>query len=196
MRIDDKGNSMDKHELIALLDRSRADWERVITTLGPAGLEEPNACGEWRVRDVLAHFTGWERWQTVQLRSAFSGETPTMIELQGDLEFPPDDGNFSEDALNARNHFANQARPLDDVLADWREVSDLMSSWVGSAGQDQLDDGVGSDWGGGTTRVLRRVTEVPHASDPRPVWKWFADHVAHRDEHLAAVRRGTDASTS
>lgn len=179
---------MDKQDLVALLERAHQDWESVMAELGLVGLEEPNVCGDWRVRDVLAHFTGWERWQTVQLRSAFTAETPTTVELQGDLEYPPDDGDFSEDGLNARNHAANRLRALDDVVADWREVSDLMSGWVAGATQDQLDADVGSDWGGGTLRVARLVSEVPHASEPRPVWRWFADHVAHRDEHLAEVQ--------
>lgn len=179
---------MEKDELVSLLERSRRDWESVITELGVAGLEEVDACGDWRVRDVVAHCTGWERWQTAQLRSALSGAAPTTIELQGDFEYPPDDGDFSEDAINARNVLANEGRPLDDVLADWRDVTQQMISLVSDASNEQLQSEVGADWGSGTLRVLRLVSEVPHATEPRPLWKWFADHVTHRDEHLAAVR--------
>ena len=55
----------------------RSAWEAVIAELGAAGLERPGAAEDLRVRDVLAIFNGWDRWNLVQLRCAFTGETPT-----------------------------------------------------------------------------------------------------------------------
>lgn len=106
---------MDKAELIQAVSDMRKRWDAVIDELGPEGLERPAATGEWRVRDVLAHFNGWDRWQLVQLRCAFTGEMPTDEELTGGVEFPDND-DMQEDAMNEMFRVGNLNRPLEAVV--------------------------------------------------------------------------------
>lgn len=70
---------MNKGELTKKMTEVRESWEATIAELGPEGLERPEVAGDWRVRDVLAHFNGWDRWQLVQLRCAFTGEHPDRL---------------------------------------------------------------------------------------------------------------------
>src|SRR5688572_17662301 len=144
---------MKKEELSKSVSDVRESWETTIAELGPEGLERSGATGEWRVRDVLAHFNGWDRWQLVQLMCAFSGGTPTDRELTGGVEFPPND-DMSEDAMNAMFYAGNRDRPLDQVVADWREISGMRAEWIKGASQDQLDAVFGADWASGTNRVM------------------------------------------
>jgi hypothetical protein len=178
---------MHKEALATAVSDVRASWEATLAELGPKGLERPGATGEWRVRDVLAHFNGWDRWQLVQLRCAFTGETPTDHELQGGIEFPPND-DMSEDAMNAMFQAGNRDRALDDVVADWREVSGMRASWVAAASQDQLDTVIGADWAGGTQRIFRLASEVPSVSHPERVWQRILDQVEHQEQHLQFVQ--------
>ncbi|HVE91432.1 MAG TPA: maleylpyruvate isomerase N-terminal domain-containing protein [Actinomycetota bacterium] len=178
---------MDKAGLQNSISEVHGAWQAVIDELGPQGLERPGATGDWRVRDVLAHFNCWERWQLVQLRCAFTGETPTDEELHGGLTFPPND-DMAEDAMNAMFYAANVDRPLDDVVADWREVSSMRADWVAAAPPPQLNAIIGQDWTGGTNRIFRLASEVPAVSGPEPVWARILDQVRHQEQHLEQVR--------
>lgn len=177
---------MDKEALTKVVSEVRASWEATITELGPQGLERPEATGTWRVRDVLAHFNGWDRWQLVQLRCAFTGETPTDHELTGGVQFPEND-NMHEDAMNEMFRVGNLDRPLDDIVADWREVSGMRADWLAAASQERLDTVIGADWAGGTERIFRLASEVPSVSNPEPVWNRLKDQLEHQQQHHKIV---------
>lgn len=180
---------MDKESLISLVRDCRADWEAVISELGPEGLERPGAAGDWRVRDVIAHCNGWDRWQLVQLRCAFSGEQPTQEEMLGGLEFPPEDHFLSEDERNEVFHLVNKDRPLDAVVGGWRELSDMRAGWVAAASQEQLDSQVGNDWSESSPgRVIRLLSEFPSAGNPKTATRYVAEQIEHQREHLDAIR--------
>src|SRR5688572_25552555 len=116
---------MDKLALRNAVADCRAAWDATLAELGDEGLEAPGACDEWRVRDVLAHFFGWERFQLAHLRGALRGRAPSDDELYGSVRYVPVEGQFTEDKQNAAFFAANRDRPLADVVADWREVSDM-----------------------------------------------------------------------
>lgn len=178
---------MQKDALVEAVEAARDEWEATIAELGPEGLERPGATGEWRVRDVLAHFNGWDRWQLVQLRCAFTGETPTNEELTGGIEYPRND-DMHEDAMNAMFIAGTGDLPLDDILAHWREVSAMRAEWVASSSQERLDEMIGADWAGGTTRIVRLASEVPSVANPERAWQRILDQVEHQRHHLETVR--------
>lgn len=183
---------MKKQELSAAVADVRDAWEAVIEELDPQGLERPGATGEWRVRDVLAHFNGWDRWQLVQLRCAFTGETPTDDELTGGIEYPPND-NMQVDAMNAMFIAGTRDLSTDEILAHWRDVSEMRAEWVTAATQEQLDEVIGADWAGGT-RIFRLASEVPTVTNPERVWERLLDQVGHQRMHLDVVRRWSAGS--
>jgi hypothetical protein len=180
---------MDKNALKKLVDECIEGWEAVIATLGPDGLQRPGACGDWRVRDVLAHMTGWERWQILQLRNAFlRGPDPTMEELVGGLPYPEEDHPLTEDERNAIFTEMNAGRPLDDVLADYREVTGMYRGWVDSASQADVDTMIGVKFGNRTQAVFR-LDDEPDAAGPETAGNWVSrQFLEHRNEHLDEVR--------
>jgi hypothetical protein len=178
---------MEKEALAKAVADVRADWEAVIAELGPEGLERPGLEGGWRVRDVLAHCNGWERWQLVQLRCAFTGETPTDEELTGGIEYPPND-DMQEDAMNAMFLAGTRDLTLEEILDHWRKTADMRAEWVGSAPQEQLDTEIGGDWTSGTNRIFRLVSEVPTVNPTERVWERIVDQLDHQREHLKTVR--------
>ena len=177
---------MDKQALVDAVDSVHADWFAVIDELGTDGLERDTVVGEWSVRDVLAHANCWDRWQIVQLRCAFTGETPQDRELHGEITFPPND-DMSEDAMNAMFLAGYEGVPTEDVVRHFREVCQMRVDWVRRASQDQLDAVIGSDWASGTNRIIRLADEVEGLTAPAPVWQFVMNEVDHLRGHLREV---------
>jgi hypothetical protein len=184
----------EKEALAASVAEVREAWEAVIAELGHQGLERPVLPDGWRVRDVLAHFNGWDRWQLVQLRCAFTGETPTDEELSGGIEFPPND-DMQEDAMNAMFLAGNRDRTVDEIVGDWREISAIRAEWVADASQEQLDTDIGGDWTSGTNRIFRLASEVPTVNPTEHVWERIVDQIEHQKEHLKILREHLESKT-
>ena len=176
---------MEKADLTDAIAKVRETWNATIDELGPEGLERPGVTGEWRVRDVLAHFNGWDRWQLVQLRCAFTGEEPSDDELTGGISYPEND-NMQEDAMNEMFVAGTRDLPTQTILDHWREVSQMRADWGAAASQEQLDALIGADWSGGP-RIMRLASEVPAVQNPAPVWQAIRDQLIHQEQHHKAV---------
>jgi hypothetical protein len=185
---------MEKGTLAREIAELREQWDAVIASLGPEGLERPGATGEWRVRDVLAHCNAWDRWQLVQLRCAFTGETPTDEDLTGGITYPPND-DMQEDAMNAMFIAGTKDLPLDEILRHWREVTEMRADWVAQADQEQLETTIGADWASGSQRIFRLAAEVPTVTNPEPVWARLLDQLEHQRRHLELVQDWMRAPT-
>jgi len=182
---------MEKENLIQALSDVRKAWEATIAELGSDGLEQSGATGDWRVRDVLAIFNGWDRYNLVQLRCAFTGEIPTNDELTGGIPYPPRD-SFNVDAMNAMFIAGTRELPVEDIVRHWREISAMRADWVSAASQNRLDEVVGADWSGQSSRKMRLASEVPSVSNPMPVWQLIFDQVDLQKSHLQTVRDWMD----
>jgi hypothetical protein len=178
---------MEKDALLGAIERTHADAFGLIEELGIDGLERPGVVGEWSVRDVLAHCNCWDRWQIVQLRCAFTGETPSDDELRGPIVFPPND-DMHEDAMNAMFIAGYEGWATKDVVVHFREVCGMREDWVGAASQDQLDAIVGSDWTGGTNRIIRLASEVEQLTGPLAASQFVMNQVDHLGTHLGEIR--------
>ncbi len=179
---------MEKAALLKLATDVRGDWEATIAELGMDGLERPGVTGEWRVRDVLAHCNGFDRWQIVQLRSAFSGEIPTDEELTGGINYPPND-DLSDDAMNAMFIEGTRDLPTSTILRHWHEVMSMREAWLSAATQQQLDALITADWHSGSKRIMRLASEIPSATEHTPAWKLIFDQIDHLKAHLEEVQK-------
>jgi len=179
--------SVDKAALVGAIDSTHGSWFSLIQELGSEALERSGVVGDWRVRDVLAHANCWDRWQLVQLRCAFTGETPTDGELHGDITFPPND-DMHEDAMNAMFLAGYADVSTDDVVKHFREVCVIRADWVRGASQGQLDTTIGADWASGTNRIIRLSAEVEQLSQPQPVWRFIQNQLDHLQAHFVDVR--------
>ena len=182
---------MEKETLVqAISDVTRA-WEATIAELGSDGLELPGASGDWRVRDVLAIFNGWDRYNLVQLSCAFTGEIPTNDDLTGGIPYPPRD-SFTVDAMNAMFIAGTRELPVEDIVRHWREISAMRTDWVSAASQTMLDEVVGADWSGQSARTIRLASEVPSVSNVMPAWQLIFDQVELQKSHHQTVRDWMD----
>lgn len=113
-----------KPQLIERLHHERAAWEALLAEIGKERMLQPGAMGDWTMKDVVAHVTGWGKQHIARLQAAQNGTTP---------EFPiNDEENGDVDVINQGIYDANKDHSLDEVLNDsrafWQQFEDLIGA--------------------------------------------------------------------
>ncbi len=143
-----------KAGLLERIRAARAEWEALLAGIAPERLSEPGVTGDWSVKDIVAHVGFWERSVLDGLRTGNRG-------LQGEV-----------DEINERVFRANRDRPLDEVLAEEREVYRQLLETIEALPEDALAAPDRFPWTGG-----------------RPVWVLIAGNTYwHYPEHAESIR--------
>jgi hypothetical protein len=103
-----------KSDLLDRLDQAQQQWEAFLAQIEPNRMDQPGVQGDWSIKDIVAHLTGWNRRFVDRLQAAQRGQPepapPWPAQLQDD------------DAINAWIYAANRERSVDDVLDESRRV--------------------------------------------------------------------------
>jgi uncharacterized protein (TIGR03083 family) len=94
-----------------LLDAEVARLDKHLGSLSGEGWDRPSECAGWSVRDVLAHLAGAERYNHACLDG-------TLPEFRRELAAI---GVESLDVFNDRSVREGRDRPVEAVLAEWRD---------------------------------------------------------------------------
>ena len=97
---------------------SRAKLERLITELDEAALTQPGPDGGWSVKDHLAHLTAWRRMVL--------GYLDGKPQAEGLGIDPAISRDGSEEDINAALEAQHKAKPLAQVVAEFRQVYDAL----------------------------------------------------------------------
>jgi hypothetical protein len=103
-----------KGQVLAAIERERADWETLLAEVGEARMLEPGAMGEWTFKDLVAHLTGWRARSLQRLEAVAKGQP----------EPPPPWPAASEsdvDEINDWLYEVNRDRLLGEVIGESRE---------------------------------------------------------------------------
>ena len=150
-----------KAELLAGIRAAMADWDALIASIPRERMAEPGLPGGWSVKDVIAHVT-WGKREGVGLIRA-------RALVGSDL------WRLSEDDRNAAVYEQNKDRPLDDVLAESKQVAADYLAALGSLTDDELNDpghfaGMPATW-----RPWRTVYDPHHyAHHAADIRAWLA----------------------
>jgi hypothetical protein len=105
---------MEKSELLRWLQEEIRGWDDLLDQIGPARMELPGVNGDWTMKDMVAHQTGWNRWQVDRFQAALDGvpepAPPWPAALQAD------------DEINAWIYETYRVRSVQDVLEETRQV--------------------------------------------------------------------------
>ncbi len=108
-------------DVLDRIDAERAGWDALFEGIPAAWLDLPDALGDWSVRDVIAHLSGWRKPFLDELQAAVQGTAPP---LSGWPYTPEEIGTgAAEDetklqAVNAWLHERSAHRTRDQVLAE------------------------------------------------------------------------------
>ena len=53
--------TIDKSQLLDRTRRARAEWEALLAQVDDAHMVQTGVCGDWSVKDIIAHITWHER---------------------------------------------------------------------------------------------------------------------------------------
>jgi hypothetical protein len=105
-----EGISMKKSELLNWLQEQYQQWEAFLDQIGLTRMEQPGVNGDWSMKDIVAHLTGWNRWLVARLLAAQRSEpqppSPWPTHLQTD------------DEINAWIYESNRGRSVGEVLKE------------------------------------------------------------------------------
>jgi hypothetical protein len=105
---------MNKSELQNWLREEYQKWEVLLDQIGPARMDQPGVNGDWSMKDIVAHLTGWNRWLVARLQAAGRSETETSPPWPAHVQ--------DEDEINAWIYESNRGRSVREVLDESRQV--------------------------------------------------------------------------
>lgn len=99
---------MKKAELLNWLQEEYQRWELLLDQIGPERMDQPGVNGDWSMKDIVAHLTGWNRWLAVRLQAAQRSEPEPSPPWPAHLQ--------TEDEINAWIYDSNRSRSVREVL--------------------------------------------------------------------------------
>jgi hypothetical protein len=158
----------DTSSVIEAIQRHRAELERTIAPLNHEQLEASPA-GGWSIKDHLAHITAWEMSAVALLT-----RTPRHTGLGVDRATYE---SHDVDAINHSIFNRNHHRPVDDVLADFRDAHQQLMTVLNSLSDEDLQKPF-SDY----------LPDEPGEETGEPVLGWIAGNSYHHYvEHLEII---------
>lgn len=157
---------MDKSELVEWLQEENQQWETLLEEIGSARMDQAGVNGDWSMKDVVAHLTGWNRWLVDRLHAALRGESEPAPPWPSHLQ--------TDDKVNAWIYESYRSRSARAVREESQQVFQQLLSTIQS-----LPDEV----------RLERIDPAFYlvwVGDQRFVASEFFNH--YHDDHEADVR--------
>ena len=105
---------MKKSELLNGLQEEYQKWTAFLDQIGPARMDQPGVAGDWSIKDIVAHLTGWRRRTVARLQAAQRGAPEPPPPWPAHLQ--------TDDEINAWIYETNHGRPVRAVLDDSQQV--------------------------------------------------------------------------
>jgi hypothetical protein len=105
---------MKKAELLNWLWEEYRRWEALLDQIGPARMDQPGVNGDWSMKDIVAHLTGWNHWLVARLRAAGRSELEPSPPWPAHVQ--------TEDEINAWIYESNHGRSAREVLDESQQV--------------------------------------------------------------------------
>jgi hypothetical protein len=105
---------MKKSELLDWLQEEYQQWEAFLDQIEPARMDQPGVNGDWSMKDIVAHLTGWQPRLITRIQAAQRGEAEPPPPWPAHLQ--------TEDEVNAWIYETNHGRSVNDVLDESHQV--------------------------------------------------------------------------
>jgi uncharacterized damage-inducible protein DinB len=132
----------EKKRLLRWFDQARAEMR---STLEGIDTEQEIYPG-WRIRENIAHITGWEEVTLKSLQAFLEGGEPYLLPVQG------------IDQHNADLIAARQSMTYEEALHEWEETREALISAIAELSEGDLETRITFPWGPrGTLRDMLAI---------------------------------------
>jgi len=111
---------MNKSELLHWLQEEYRQWQGFLDQIRPEWMERPGVNGDWSMKDMLAHLTGYQPRVNASIQAALRGESEPPPPWPAHLQ--------TDDEINAWIYESNRGRSLDEVLDESRIAEQCLGS--------------------------------------------------------------------
>jgi hypothetical protein len=105
---------MKKFELLNWLQEEYQQWEAFLDQIGPERMDQPGVNGDWSMKDIVAHLTGWQPRLIARLQAAQRGEPEPPPPWPAHTQ--------TEDEINAWIYESNRGRSVREVLDESHQL--------------------------------------------------------------------------
>jgi hypothetical protein len=119
---------MNKAELLKWLVEEQQKWELLLAAIGEMRMDLSGVNGDWSMRDIIAHLTGWQRWLVSRLQAAGDGRPEPPPPWPADLT--------SEDDINAWIYESNRTRTVRQVLDELLDLHQQLLTTIQGLPED------------------------------------------------------------
>ncbi|MGD0612560.1 MAG: ClbS/DfsB family four-helix bundle protein [Anaerolineales bacterium] len=126
--------SMTKPELLSQIGKERWRLDMLLAALNPEQLLQPGACGDWTIKDIMAHISAWEQWMIRWTEMHLAGQLP-------DVPLP-----WDVDRMNAETYTRLKDKPLRSVQREFHRSYQAALNLVGRLSEEQLHSVYDETW--------------------------------------------------
>lgn len=123
---------MKKSELLNGLQAENQQWVALLDQIGPARMDQPGVTGDWSIKDIVAHLTGWRRRTVARLQAAQRSESAPPPPWPAHLQ--------TDDEINAWIYASTQGRSVREVLDESQQVFQQLLAAVAGLPDEVLKD--------------------------------------------------------
>lgn len=127
-----------KAQLLDDLRDEQAGWEELLHDIGEDHMTQPGVAGQWSIKDIVAHLTGWRRRTVARFQAALRHEPAPPPAWPPHLQ--------TDDEINAWIYAANRDLPLADVLREARDVYEKLERALDAFPAADLFDPASFPW--------------------------------------------------
>jgi hypothetical protein len=130
--------SMSKSQLLSEIQNEQAAWEALLSAIDEADMTEPGVAGEWSIKDIVVHLTGWRRRTVGRLQAALHHQPEPAPPWPPHLQ--------TDDEINAWLVASNRDRPLSAILQEDRAVFQQLVDTLSAFPEAELMDLLRFKW--------------------------------------------------
>lgn len=105
---------MKKSDLLNWLQEEYQQWEALLEQIGPTRMDQPGVNGQWSIKDLVAHLTGWQPRLITRIQAAQRNEPEPPPPWPAHVQ--------TEDEINAWIYESNRGRSVHEVLDESHHV--------------------------------------------------------------------------
>jgi hypothetical protein len=160
--------SMSKSQLLSEVQNEQAAWEAMLSAIDEANMTEPGVAGEWSIKDIVVHLTGWRRRTVGRLQAALHHQPEPAPPWPSHLR--------TDDEINAWMVASNRDRSLSAILQEDHAVFQQLVDTLSAFPEAELMELLRLRWSEGEPLSGAVFFAHFHEEHERDIRAWLSKH--------------------